>query len=121
VRRRRSPISVTSPRADDGALTGRSRRDRGRAARARASLGLVSTDATAFPPEQHDFDFEFLGLAGLHDPVRPGVADAVADCLHAGVRVVMITGDYPGTALAIAREIGLDDSAGCITAKSCWR
>ena len=67
------------------------------------------------PPEQHDFDFEYLGLAGLHDPVRPGVADAVAECRRAGVRTVMITGDYPGTALAIAREIGLDHAEGCIT------
>jgi Ca2+-transporting ATPase len=67
------------------------------------------------PTEQHDFDFEYLGLTGLRDPVRPGVADAVADCARAGVRVVMITGDYPGTALAIAREVGLDDTAGCIT------
>ncbi|MCE5202618.1 MAG: cation-translocating P-type ATPase [Coriobacteriales bacterium] len=67
------------------------------------------------PPIQHDFDFEFIGLAGLHDPVRPGVPEAVAECKRAGIRVVMITGDYPGTALAIAREIGLDGEAGCIT------
>ncbi len=67
------------------------------------------------PPEQHDFDFKYLGLAGLHDPVRPGVADAVSECRRAGVRTVMITGDYPGTALAIAREIGLDHAEGCIT------
>ncbi|MFA7322919.1 MAG: cation-translocating P-type ATPase [Candidatus Nanopelagicales bacterium] len=67
------------------------------------------------PSEQHDFVFEFLGLAGLHDPVRPGVADAVAECASAGVRTVMITGDYPGTALAIAREIGLNHPEGCIT------
>ncbi|HZL06563.1 MAG TPA: HAD-IC family P-type ATPase, partial [Coriobacteriia bacterium] len=67
------------------------------------------------PPEQHDFDFEYLGLAGLHDPVRPGVAEAVAECRRAGVRTVMITGDYPGTALAIAREIGLEHTEGCIT------
>ena len=67
------------------------------------------------PPEQHDFDFEYLGLAGLHDPVRPGVAAAVAECAKAGVRTVMITGDYPGTALAIAGEIGLDHAEGCIT------
>ena len=65
--------------------------------------------------EQHDFGFECLGLAGLYDPVRPGVTEAVAECRRAGVRVIMITGDYPGTALAIAREIGLDSAAGCIT------
>ena len=67
------------------------------------------------PTEQHDFEFEFLGLAGLHDPVRPGVAQAVAECTRAGVRTVMITGDYPGTALAIAREVGLDHLGGCLT------
>ncbi len=71
--------------------------------------------ASALPAQQHDFDFEFLGLVGLHDPVRPGVADAVAECRRAAIRTIMITGDYPGTALAIAREIGLDHAAGCIT------
>ncbi len=67
------------------------------------------------PTEQHDFTFEFLGLASLHDPVRPGVPQAVAECARAGVRTVMITGDYPGTAVAIAKEIGLDHGAGVIT------
>jgi Ca2+-transporting ATPase len=67
------------------------------------------------PDSQHVFDFEYLGLAGLQDPVRPGVADAVAECATAGVRTVMITGDYPGTALAIARQAGLDPSAGVVT------
>jgi Ca2+-transporting ATPase len=73
------------------------------------------SQAQGLPTEQHDFAFEYLGLAGLQDPVRPGVADAVAECQRAGVRVVMITGDYPGTALSIAREAGLDHAAGCIT------
>ena len=67
------------------------------------------------PTEQHDFTFEFLGLTGLHDPVRPGVAEAVAECRRAGVRTVMITGDSPGTALAIAREVGLAQLDACIT------
>ena len=67
------------------------------------------------PTQQHDFDFELLGLAGLHDPVRPGVADAVAECTRAGVRTVMITGDYPGTALSVAREVGLDLRGGVVT------
>ena len=73
--------------------------------------------AAELPAEQHDFDFEYLGLVGLHDPVRPGVADAVAECRRASVRTIMITGDYPGTALAIAREIGLDHASGCITGR----
>jgi Ca2+-transporting ATPase len=73
------------------------------------------SQSAELPSGQHDFEFEFLGLAGLHDPVRPGVDSAVAECARAGVRVVMITGDYPGTALAIAGEVGLADAAGCIT------
>jgi Ca2+-transporting ATPase len=49
----------------------------------------------------------FLGLIGMLDPPRPGVPEAIAACHQAGVAVVMITGDHPGTATAIAREIGL--------------
>ena len=59
------------------------------------------------PSEQHDFTFEFLGLVGLADPVRPTVAPSLQDCYRAGVRMIMITGDYPGTARSIAYEIGL--------------
>ncbi len=62
---------------------------------------------TPFPGEQHDLKFEFLGLVGLADPVRPMVSSAIRECYAAGVRVVMITGDYPGTAQNIARQIGL--------------
>ncbi len=70
---------------------------------------------TPLPDDHREHTFTFLGLAALHDPVRPGVADAVAECARAGIRTVMITGDYPGTALAIAREVGLDHDGGCIT------
>jgi len=59
------------------------------------------------PGKQHDFDFEFLGLVGLADPIRPVVPEALAACYTAGIRVIMITGDYPGTASNIARQIGL--------------
>jgi Ca2+-transporting ATPase len=59
------------------------------------------------PSQQHDFDFEFVGLLGLADPVRPEVAKAVKECYTAGIHVIMITGDYPGTAQNIARQIGL--------------
>jgi Ca2+-transporting ATPase len=61
----------------------------------------------ALPGEQHEFPFELLGLVGLEDPVRPTAVEAVRECEAAGVRVVMITGDYPGTALNIARQAGL--------------
>ena len=62
----------------------------------------------AWPPLQHDFEFRLLGLVALADPLRPTVPAAIAECKAAGIRVVMITGDYPGTALAIAREAGLE-------------
>ncbi|MGZ6988163.1 MAG: cation-translocating P-type ATPase, partial [Thermoanaerobaculia bacterium] len=61
----------------------------------------------ALPPSAHDLTYECLGLVCLADPLRPGVADAVAECERAGVRTVMITGDYPGTARAIAAGAGL--------------
>ena len=60
------------------------------------------------PPEQHDYRFEFLGLLGLADPIRPAVPAAIRECYDAGIRVVMITGDYPGTAENIAAQIGLE-------------
>lgn len=55
-------------------------------------------------------DLEFLGVWGIVDPPRPEAVEAIADCRTAGIRVKMITGDHPGTALAIAREMGLADA-----------
>jgi Ca2+-transporting ATPase len=60
-----------------------------------------------WPDSQHDFSFEFLGLIGLADPLRSSVRDAVGDCRSAGIKVIMITGDYLATARAIARQAGL--------------
>ncbi|MBM3958112.1 MAG: cation-translocating P-type ATPase, partial [Gemmatimonadetes bacterium] len=67
------------------------------------------------PLDQHDFEFEFLGLVGFADPVRQDVPAAVAECYTAGIRVVVITGDYPGTALDVARRIGLRGGDRCMT------
>jgi Ca2+-transporting ATPase len=67
------------------------------------------------PGEQHDFRFDFLGLIGLADPVRPGVAEAIRECYDAGIRVVMITGDYPVTAQNIGKQIGLRQPQNVIT------
>jgi P-type Ca2+ transporter type 2C len=71
-------------------------------------VARASYSGMVWPVSQHDFDFEFLGLVGLADPLRPGVPDAVGQCRTAGIRVIMITGDYPTTALTIARDAGLD-------------
>ena len=69
---------------------------------AKASFG--SSD---LPDAAHDFPFEPLGIIGLEDPVRQTVPAAVSECNDAGIKVVMITGDYPATAQKIARQIGL--------------
>jgi Ca2+-transporting ATPase len=61
----------------------------------------------ALPETQHDFPFEFVGLVGLADPIRPSVPEAIKECYEAGIRVAMITGDYPATAQAIAEQVGL--------------
>jgi len=71
--------------------------------------------ANALPEIQHDFKFDFIGLIGLSDPIREDVKQAVAECYQAGIRVVMITGDYPVTAQHIAMEIGLKNPDKCMT------
>lgn len=66
-------------------------------------------------PGHHDFDFRLVGLLGLADPPREDVAAALAECRQAGVRVIMMTGDHPATALAIARQVGLSEHTEVIT------
>lgn len=70
---------------------------------------------TDLPSGQHDCQFEFLGFIGLADPVKPTVREAIKECYTAGVRVIMITGDYPGTAQNIAKQIGLKSYKDFIT------
>jgi Ca2+-transporting ATPase len=60
------------------------------------------------PESPRGLPFEFLGLIGFSDPLRANVPAAIAECRSAGIRVVMITGDYPATAGAIARQAGID-------------
>jgi len=67
----------------------------------------VRGDQVPRTADEAERDLEFLGLAGLEDPVRPEVPDAVADCRHAGIRVIMVTGDHPATARSVARKVGL--------------
>lgn len=67
------------------------------------------------PDIQHDFDFDFVGLIGLTDPIRENVPMAIDECHRAGIKVKMITGDYPITAENIGRQIGLQNYKECIT------
>jgi Ca2+-transporting ATPase len=90
---------------------------RGMADRGLRVLGVARTriPKTQLPDSQQRFMFEFLGLVGLEDPVRPSVPAAINECHNAGIRVVMITGDYPATAHSIARQIGLKNPGDSIT------
>lgn len=77
---------------------------------ARGAIGAVQL------PDQHrDLELELVGLVGFEDPLRPDVPAAVEMCHTAGVRVVMITGDYPETALSIAQRAGLSVSQDVIS------
>lgn len=64
----------------------------------------------ALPETPQRFPLHWLGLLGFSDPLRPGAADAIRECRNAGIRVVMITGDYPTTARAIAEQAGIDST-----------
>jgi P-type Ca2+ transporter type 2C len=80
--------------------------------RALRVLGSAYRDLDSAEPQQLTADtveqnLVFVGLAGMYDPPRPEAKTAIADCRTAGIRVVMITGDHPHTALAIARELGI--------------
>jgi Ca2+-transporting ATPase len=70
---------------------------------------------STWPATPHGLDFRALGLVALADPLRPEVPAAVAECRRAGVRVAMVTGDHPGTALSIATQAGIDTSGGVLT------
>jgi Ca2+-transporting ATPase len=91
-------------------------------------IGCAWRDMAAGAPihVEPEEGFRFAGLLAFEDPVRDGVREAIADCMAAGMRVIMVTGDHPATAAAIAREIGLggnepkvvvlapDDDAGAV-------
>ena len=65
----------------------------------------VAGDASGEP----EGGYTFLGLLAFEDPLRPGVADAIAAARRLGIRVIMLTGDHPATAVAIATELGLGE------------
>ncbi len=81
-------------------------------------LGLGFRVLDSVPPADPDAlerDIVFVGLAGMTDPPRPEVKDAVATCLLAGVRPIMITGDHPLTARHVADEVGIPDGDTMVT------
>jgi Ca2+-transporting ATPase len=72
------------------------------------AVGKAETPSKQLPEKQSDFNFVCLGLMAFEDPIRSEVPNAVKECLQAGVRVIMITGDFPTTAKSISDQIGLD-------------
>ena len=82
---------------------------------ARAQTHCGPPAGPAWPATPAGFDFDFLGLVGLADPLRASVPLAVQQCRDAGIRVVMITGDHPDTAQAIAAQAGLDNAGAVLT------
>jgi len=70
---------------------------------------------TAWPDSQHEFEFEYLGLVALYDPPRLEVPEAISICKGAGIRVLMMTGDHPATARAIANQVGLSSNPDVLT------
>ncbi len=77
-------------------------------------LGVAKAEGdrkSALPRSQREFDFSFMGLVGFADPLRKSVPAAVEEAYQAGIRIIMITGDNPGTAMNIARWAGLEMSS----------
>jgi Ca2+-transporting ATPase len=76
-------------------------------------LAVAQAATTTDLPATPSFAFGYLGLLGFADPLRESVPDAIRDCRSAGIRVIMITGDYPATARAIALAAGIEATDVC--------
>jgi len=102
---------------DESALTELHRRVDSMARRGMRVLAVAGAEYGVFalPASQREIPFELFGLVGLADPLRANVPDAIRECHEAGIRVAMITGDYPATASAIARAAGIDHSGAVLT------
>lgn len=82
---------------------------------ASATADLDDRPVEGLTSEAVERDLVFVGLSGMYDPPRPEARDAIARCRDAGIRVVMITGDHPKTASAIARELGIAGDEPAVT------
>ncbi len=88
------------------------------ATQGRRVLAAAKANAVAgedLPAEQSGFRFEYIGLLAFEDPIRPEVKKAARECYEAGIKVVMITGDFPATARSIGGQVGLDPNGKTMT------
>ncbi|MFC5269408.1 cation-translocating P-type ATPase [Adhaeribacter terreus] len=84
-------------------------------------LGLAYKTLSALPEKPEDEleqDLIFVGMIGMTDPPRTAVKPAIAECRNAGIRPIMITGDHPLTASAIARELGISENVNAVTGET---
>jgi Ca2+-transporting ATPase len=79
------------------------------------AVARAETQKEELPDDPHFFSFHLVGLVGLADPIRPEVPGAIQECHTAGIRVVMVTGDFAGTARSIARQAHLNESERVLT------
>lgn len=84
-------------------------------------LGVASALTTKLPDDPGEANFHFQGLIGFVDPLRADAREALQEAKQAGVKVAMITGDHPATALAIARDAGIDVEAGALLGEEAAR
>ncbi|MGN8245808.1 cation-translocating P-type ATPase [Cellulomonas soli] len=98
-------LAVCRPGTDVAAAAHRSDELAALGLRVLAVAGRPADDLLAESDPEHDL--QLIGLIALHDPPRPDVADAVSACREAGIRLIMVTGDHPATAQAVARQVGL--------------
>ena len=75
----------------------------------------AKNDGVSLPKAQSYFEFKFMGFVGFEDPIREEVNVAIQECNQAGIKVIMITGDFPATAKSIASQIGLNHNGRVIT------
>jgi len=78
-------------------------------------VACAKLDSPILPTTQNEFDFNFIGLLGFEDPIRPEVPAAIEECYNAGIRTIMITGDYSSTALSIAKQVGIKSNGKVLT------
>lgn len=81
------------------------------------AIGVGIYDNNSLPDNQEEFTFEFLGLLALSDPPRKNIPEIIKKFYQSGIHVKMITGDFPETAISIAKSIGLKNPQNCVTGK----
>ena len=103
-------VELTQEKREKALATNKNMADRALRVLA-ASMKYLDNEPTEYEAEKVENDLCFIGLVGMIDPVRPEVKPAIDECRSAGIRPIMITGDHKDTAVAIAMQLGIIESA----------